>query len=188
MTTEAIFSNLYATAWCGTSGHGSREEYTREYRAFLHGFMRARGVTSVVDIGSGDWEIGRLIDWGGIDYTGIEAVRGVMERTKAHFEKPGVRFSHGDALAMDLPPAEMAIVKDVLQHLSNADIARLWGRLTSTYPTVLVINDCSPHGEPNVDVPTGGCRGLELAKPPFSFQVQRLLRFHDKVVEMADRR
>lgn len=48
----------------GTRGTGSTLEITREYRVYIEDFVKERGVTSVVDAGSGDWTFSRAIDWG----------------------------------------------------------------------------------------------------------------------------
>src|SRR5438045_1098621 len=69
-----IFNDIYRRdLWQGGSGAGSREELTRDYRAMLQQFLGSNAVTSVVDVGCGDWQFSRHMNWGGIDYTGTDA-------------------------------------------------------------------------------------------------------------------
>ena len=77
-----IFDFTYRNdVWLGGSGTGSREDVTRDYREFLSQFMRAAKIGSIVDLGCGDWQFSRHIDWSGIDYTGIDASAVVLENT-----------------------------------------------------------------------------------------------------------
>ena len=87
----------------GTSGSGSTEEVTREYRAFLENLIREEGIQSVVDAGSGDWEFSHYIDWGEADYLGIDISSVVLERAKERYEGPKVHFRLGSATD-ELPP------------------------------------------------------------------------------------
>jgi SAM-dependent methyltransferase len=75
-----IFDFIYRNdVWKGGSGASSHEEATREYREFLTQFMQAAKITSVVDLGCGDWQFSRYIDWSGIDYTGVDASAVVLK-------------------------------------------------------------------------------------------------------------
>src|SRR5687768_18203967 len=81
------FNRIYAEgtwgrdlAGGGTSGTGSTLAITQEYRAYIEGFIRTHGVTSVVDAGSGDWRFSRAIDWGEASYLGVAIASGAGER------------------------------------------------------------------------------------------------------------
>ena len=134
-----IFDDIYRNnLWHGGSGSGSREEMTREYRAFLRTFVHDNQIASVVDLGCGDWQIARHLDWTGIDYTGVDVSSVVLNDTKS-FAREGVRFLHANAVTDPLPAADLLIVKDVLQHWSNADILAFLPRLQN-YRLALITN------------------------------------------------
>jgi SAM-dependent methyltransferase len=134
-----IFDDIYRSdAWSGGSGMGSREELTRDYRTFLQYFLNDNHIKSVVDLGCGDWQFSRHMDWTGIDYTGLDVSTLALERAQA-FARPGIRFAQVNAVTDPLPAAEILIVKDVLQHWSNADIQAFLPQLRN-YRGALITN------------------------------------------------
>src|SRR5258708_3166902 len=88
-----VFNRYYRSdAWIGGgSGSGSTPSVTAPYRDFLTSFLRENNIRSVVDLGCGDWQFSRLIDWSGIDYLGVD-VSGVVLENTSKFAKPGIRF------------------------------------------------------------------------------------------------
>jgi len=52
---------------CVGTGFGSLPWTTESYRRLLQDFLACRAIRSVVDVGCGDWQFSRLIDWRGID-------------------------------------------------------------------------------------------------------------------------
>lgn len=169
MDRAGVFDRIYReNLWGEGSGTGSSEGATRAYREFLHNFLRSNGVRSVVDLGCGDWQFSRHLDWSGIDYLGLDVSKVVLE-TARRFERPGVRFRSLDAVAEPLPPADLLVAKDVLQHWSNADILALLPKLPA-YRWALITNGFLPQSEPdtNRDIETGmQYRPVDLQRPPF---------------------
>ena len=84
-----------------------------------------------------------------------------------------VDFRVLDIVRDELPKGEVAIIRHVLQHLSNAEIANVVARLR--YP-FLIVTEHLPDGDfaPNKDQKTGvsirlGSKsGVVLTEPPFS--------------------
>jgi len=149
----------------GVSGTGSTLAITQEYRAYIEDFIRTHGVTSVVDAGSGDWGFSSAIDWGGASYLGVDIASDVVAAVRSRHETDKVRFQVGD-ITDELPPADLLISKDVLQHLSN-DLVHKFIRNNlrpGRYKWVILTND---RGSGNPDVASGGHRGIDLAAPPF---------------------
>src|SRR5689334_18951608 len=70
--TEDVFTDLYNSShWGsdengGTSGEGSMLETTVEYREFLQDFLKTNQIQTVIDVGCGDWQFSRTLDWSGI--------------------------------------------------------------------------------------------------------------------------
>jgi SAM-dependent methyltransferase len=163
----------------GTSGPGSTMESTKLYRVFLQDFLAAHGIRSVVDAGCGDWQFSQSMDWSGIDYLGVDIVASVIEQNRRRHAKPNIRFSVADIVRDELPPADLLIVKDVLQHLSDADISRFLKQLPR-YRHVLIVNDVDSltlSAKPQ-DIKTGGFRPIDLTRPPHSLQGNKVLAWH----------
>jgi SAM-dependent methyltransferase len=142
---------------------------TRDYRAYLQTFMRHNQVASVVDLGCGDWQFSRHMDWTGIDYVGADTSSVVLETTRS-FTRPGVRFLQADATCDALPAADLLIAKDVLQHWSNADILAFIPQLQN-YKWAIITGSFPEHtlGHINVNIRAGaGFRPIDLGKMPFN--------------------
>jgi SAM-dependent methyltransferase len=171
MPTHAeIFDDIYRNdRWQGGSGAGSREDLTRPYRAFLQDFLRKNAITSVVDMGCGDWQFSRHMDWRGIDYTGIDTSALVLQTTR-DFAQAGIRFLEADAVTNGLPAADLLIAKDVMQHWSNADITAFLPQLQN-YRAALITGSFPDYalGHVNHDMPAGAAfRPVDPGKPPFN--------------------
>src|SRR4051794_3541455 len=112
-----VFQQIYETNYWGFgSGHGSLPKLTRGYREFIARFIRENHITSVVDFGCGDWQFSRLIDWSGVDYLGLDVVPQMIEQHRTTFGRTGVRFDMCPDNLSDVPPADLLLAKDVLQH------------------------------------------------------------------------
>ena len=165
-----IFDDIYSQdVWQGGSGTGSREALTRDYRMFLQGLLQQARVKSVVDLGCGDWQFSRHMDWSGIDYTGVDVSAVVLE-TLRPFERPGVRFLRANAVTDTLPPADLLIAKDVLQHWSNADILAFLPQLQN-FKGALITNSFPDRVAINGALETGArMRPVDLTWPPFNLK------------------
>jgi SAM-dependent methyltransferase len=165
----------------GTSGYGSTLEFTKLYRVFLQDFMAAYQVRSVVDAGCGDWEFSQAIDWKGIRYLGVDIAPSVIAANQRRFGAENVRFAVADIVRDELPAADLLLVKDVLQHLSNADIT-LFLRQLPRYRHVLIVNDVLPESlsAPAADISTGRYRPIDVTQPPFSLAGTKVLAWHDR--------
>ena len=181
------FEQIYAKGlWAtdpqgkGTSGGGSTLQATTLYRRFLQDFMAAYRIRSVVDAGCGDWEFSQALDWTGVDYLGVDIVPAVIEANKQRFEKPNIRFAVADIVREELPAADLLLVKDVMQHLSNADIAR-FARQFGRYRHVLLVNDVDPGSltaEPR-DIASGRYRPIDPTRPPHSLPGKKIFAWRD---------
>ncbi|MBF0562350.1 MAG: tetratricopeptide repeat protein [Alphaproteobacteria bacterium] len=164
-----VFDRIYReNIWKSGSGRGSREEVTRDYRSFLQSFMHRNGITSVLDVGCGDWQFSRHIDWTGIRYTGMDVSSVVLETTR-QFSRAGVEFIHMDARIDTIPSADLLLAKDVLQHWSNEDILSFIPKLQN-YGMALITNGFPPNGLSflNKNIAPGGWRPVDLSLPPFN--------------------
>ncbi len=182
-----IFDFIYASdGWEGGSGAGSTPQATAQYRAFLKDFMAEKAIKSVVDVGCGDWQSSQLIDWTGVEYTGIDVSAVVLNNTK-RFARDGVRFMQGDGRTMELPGADLLIVKDVLQHWSNDDIRAIIPKF-ARFRYCIVANGATEQvtNQVNTESVAGGYRPVDLALPPFSVTGSLVLSYEVPYVTKAD--
>lgn len=172
------FQQIYAqNAWGHGSGEGSLPIHTQGYVAFLQDFLARRRIRSVVDMGCGDWQFSRFVDWTGIDYHGFDVVPSVISANVAAFQRAGRQFHLYGGDAKDLPAADLLITKDVLQHLDDATVLDFL-RSLSKYEYALLTNCVDPAGPTrHVNIQTGGFRYLDLRLPPFNLGAELVYEF-----------
>ena len=147
--------------------------------------FQAHGHLDVVTLG--DFTIGRKIADLGIDYTGVDVVPALIEHHTQHHAGPNVRFAHLDIASDPLPKADLCLIRQVLQHLSNDQIRRILPKLAS-YPHVLV-TEHYPGADvrviPNKDKTQGHDTRIEydsavfLEHPPFNAKISGMLLEHE---------
>jgi hypothetical protein len=160
-THKEIFTEIYDKNIWGGSGGGSTPENTVEYRAFLQKFLRDYNIKTVVDYGCGDWGFSHLIDWSGIEYLGIDTVESVIKMNIIKWKRDNILFS----TYMYPTKADLLILKDVLQHWSNANIHQFMEDLDyrHDFKYILITNT---QGESECDIEPGQCRGLSAKFEP----------------------
>lgn len=183
---KQVFSHIYTNKTWGTnekgegfSGPGSTLEQTVKYRKFLQKFLADHQIKSVVDVGCGCWTFSKTIDWSGIDYRGFDVVEEVVKKNNALYGSSTIHFEVGDGTKQHvLPPADLLICKEVLQHLPFKDVENFLKNLNS-YKYCLITNDISPYETitKNSDIERGGWRYLDLKEPPFCLEAQEILTY-----------
>ena len=183
--TKAAMEQVYSkNLWGGDpttfySGQGSHDRqilqpYLDAIQAFLNAFQKP---LAVCDLGCGDFNVGKeLVSYAG-RYIAVDIVDGLIIHLKQRFTAPNLEFQQLDIADDDLPLGDCALVRQVLQHLSNAEIQRILPKLTAY--TYVIVTEHIPIGnfEPNLDIIAGqGTRlkkrsGVDLSAAPFDFQV-----------------
>jgi SAM-dependent methyltransferase len=153
--------------WTNGSGPGSHPDSTIEYRAFLARFMEANEVGSVTDLGCGDWQFSRYIDWSRASYTGLDVVPAIIDRNVQLYAAPTIEFRLFKSLD-DFPGGDLLIAKEVLQHLPNETVCEYLGVIARRYRFALLTNAIEPVDRANADIDFGDWRPLRLDRPPFS--------------------
>ncbi len=182
-----IFDEKYVSAtsdWSGGSGPGSEPFYNIAYCAFLESFLIQNRVCYVDDIGCGDWSFSRYVRFEGITYRGFDIAPSIIERNAAKFTAPNVSFQVMPDDKAAVPGADLLIMKDVLQHLSDEEIFDFQQRVFPKYEYCLITNSYNKSNEPrNVDIANGGFRCLDLQTHPYNFRGAYVLQFNTGVWE-----
>ncbi len=178
---KTVFNEIYARKlWGAGSGEGSLPEHTNGYRRFIEQFIRDRQIKSVVDYGCGDWQFSRLIDWGDIQYLGLDVVDSLIDHHQKAYGRHNIRFHALDGEPSQLPHAELIILKDVLQHWSQQTIMSFMPGIAK-YRFALITNCVNPYGPTdNHDISDGDFRPVDLTRPPFSYKMSAVFEFTNK--------
>lgn len=182
---EEIYDN---NDWGHGSGEGSLDIQTVGYREFIQDFLANKKITSVVDMGCGDWQFSQLINWSEGTYQGFDVVPSVISANNEKFAQGNVSFELYSGKPADLPAADLLIVKDVLQHLPNQTVIEFLPHL-SKYKYALITNCTNPQQDDavNDDILIGDCRPLDLRLPPFNLSAELAYSFHKNEVKITDR-
>jgi SAM-dependent methyltransferase len=149
--------------WLGSSettfysGARSSLEFGIPYAAWVNAFIAENNIRSVVDLGCGDFRVGQLIRTGHrVRYVGIDVVPALVEYNQSRFSTTNVTFECLDIIEDPLPDADLCLIRQVPQHLSNAEIAEVLSKC-GKYPFVCVADEIPVRGgvRPNLDKPHG---------------------------------
>ena len=126
---ESKFTNIYnKSVWGkredgkGSSGTGSNiSPDIKFYINLLMNIINENNIKTICDIGCGDWQFSKTIDWTGLNYTGIDCVSSVIDFNKENYSQENIKFMKGDA--RDIPEGyDLVILKDVIQHWNDEEI------------------------------------------------------------------
>jgi SAM-dependent methyltransferase len=190
-TAEEVFTEIYQRhRWGGAqgefySGDGTVDEQVVSAYISMVGEEASRekfmGLT-FVDLGCGDFRIGRQLLPLCSAYVGVDVVEPLIRRNQEKYGTATTRFMHLDIVNDALPDGDICFVRQVLQHLSNRQIVSVlqklkkyrWTFITEHYPTD---NDAI---EPNMDIVQGRDvrvfenSGVYLLEPPFALPARAL--------------
>jgi hypothetical protein len=188
----AIFTDVYDGSVWGTgetafySGGGSDARFAVPYCETVRSYVDELQIEHpvIVDLGCGDFRVGRaLVEGWDVEYIGLDVVPTLIEHVQQQYGRDGIRFVCANLVADELPPGDVCLVRQVLQHLSNDEIRETLGKL-ERYPHVIV-TEHYPADEttaiPNLDKAPGADTRLSensavyLDRPPYSRAVRPLL-------------
>lgn len=198
---KIVFSKIYSNkVWgslveenCGSSGSGSNSDLiTRPYIDLVQDLSHKEGFegTRFVDLGCGDFNVGKSIAHLSSKYIGADIVEEIIYRNQARYSSSKIEFMLLDLISDPLPKGDVCFLRQVLQHLSNEHIQAIinkleiykWVFITEHYP--LPSNLLAP----NIDKRTGASTrlvsrsGVYLDEPPFSINRKQLTQ----VLEVPD--
>ena len=184
--TKAAMAQIYEkNLWGGQefeyySGVGSHHpETVKPYIAVVAAFLKTFETPPVVcDLGCGDFNIGRELLRYSKKYLALDIVPELIAHNKKIFKADNLEFQALDIATEVLPSGDCAILRQVLQHLSNAEIKSVVEKLYDF--KYVILTEHLPEGdfEPNKDIISGqGIRlkkqsGVDLSAAPFNFKVK----------------
>jgi hypothetical protein len=189
-TVQDVFTDIYRDKkWGGKnanffSGDGSTEAVIQPYVQLIIDFLKANAAAKpkVIDLGCGDFEVGRQLISYCSEYMGIDIVPALIERHQCSGYGDHVTFRCMNIIDDPLPSGDICFLRQVLQHLSNAEITKILPKLEQ-YKAVFITEHYpsdNPQIVPNKDIVHGsGIRlyansGVYLNQPPFNIPPQAL--------------
>jgi SAM-dependent methyltransferase len=162
------------------SGAGSHQhDIVNPYIEVLTGFLTSFKTPLVLcDLGCGDFNVGKKLVKLTKKYIAIDIVSDLIIHNKENFKEDNLVFHCLDIAKDNLPYGDCALIRQVLQHLSNAEVQHIVRKLTDF--KYVILTEHIPIGAfiPNKDIISGqGIRfkkqsGLNLLVAPFNFKVK----------------
>ena len=162
------------------SGEGSHNSNIVDpYIAIVSSFLTSfKTPLRVCDLGCGDFNIGKELVKHTRKYIAIDIVSSLITYNKKQFKEENLEFYCLNIAVDDLPVGDCAILRQVLQHLSNAEVQHVVHKLKDF--KYLILTEHIPTGDftPNKDIISGqGIRlkkqsGLNLLVSPFNLEVK----------------
>ena len=186
-----LFNYIYKNnIWGGVkgaiySGPGSDDNVTTEYINCIKDFIKVKQIKTIVDVGCGDFRVGKKLISDDISYYGVDVSNYVIEKNKLAFEKSNLKFICLNATKDILPDGDLCLIRQVLQHLSNNQILNILENV-SKYKYI-IITEHIPVGinlEPNKDIENGWDTrlsinsGVFLEQNPFNMKTETLLEIN----------
>ncbi len=162
------------------SGEGSHHpELVNPYIEAVSSFLTSfESPLTVCDLGCGDFNVGKELVKYARKYVAVDIVPSLITRNKEKFKKENLEYHCLDIAVDDLPLGDCALLRQILQHLSNAEVQNVVRKLTAF--KYVILTEHLPAGEfiANKDIISGqGIRlkkqsGINLLVPPFNFKVK----------------
>jgi SAM-dependent methyltransferase len=184
-----VFDDVYRlNQWGGQegdhfSGTGSLGIAANDYISLVNEFIVANNIGSVLDIGCGDFRIGKHIICA--KYVGIDVSQTMIDaNTETYSDHAGSSFLCMDAAGPSpLPSADLCLIRQVFQHLSNAQIQAIITKLGQFRWTMITEHQLALSDliAPNLDKVHGPDTrlfrrsGVYLDEPPFNIDVEMIL-------------
>jgi SAM-dependent methyltransferase len=189
LSAQDVFTKVYAEKMWGDgsetfySGPGSNEEAAAPYADFVTRFIAEHQIRSVVDLGCGDFRVGRMITSSGVSFTGVDVVQPLIDENSRRFASETIRFQCLDIVRDALPDGDLCLIREVFQHISNAQISAVLAKLNK-YKYVL-FTDVQPEDTSGYGINRDKVHGassrlvhkscLKLEESPFNVKTVRLV-------------
>tara|TARA_B100002049_G_scaffold83872_1_gene61897 strand:+ start:13798 stop:14457 length:660 start_codon:yes stop_codon:yes gene_type:complete len=184
--TKDAMQQVYAKKLWGSgntdfySGAGSHDAATvKAYLKAVIGFFKSLETPPVVcDLGCGDFNVGKELVPYTQAYKAVDIVPELIAHNKELFKSKKLTFHTLDLAKDPLPEGDCALLRQVLQHLSNAEIASIVNKLYAYRYVILTEHLTDQEFIPNIDIISGqGIRlkkksGVVLQAHPFNFKVK----------------
>ena len=162
------------------SGIGSHhpelvEPYIETVKSFLTSFETP---LVVCDLGCGDFNVGKELVEHSRKYVAVDIVEELIERNRKMFKRENLEFHCLDIASDELPAGDCALLRQVLQHLSNLEVKCVISKLSAF--KYVILTEHLPEGDfiPNKEIISGqGIRlkkqsGVDLLAPPFNLKIK----------------
>jgi len=196
---EKVFTGIYENKlwgdnnnkyYSGSSGAGSAITFNENtYVLFLKKLILDNHIKSIIDLGCGDFNCGKLIyDDLDIVYKGYDTYQKIVDYNSIKNSLPKYSFTHLDIYNKkeEIINGDLCILKDILQHWSLNEINFFLDYLIEKkkFKYILICNCCNQN-EDNTEIPVGSWRPLSCNYYPLKkYNPIKLYNYNTKEVSV----
>jgi hypothetical protein len=156
------------------SGPGSSLNQTKELRERLPLVLQALGVRSLLDAPCGDLNWMQHVRLPVQRYIGVDILRDVIAEDEWRYTSTQKSFMRADLIRDPLPSVDAILCRDLLTHLSFAEIFAVLANFKRSGATYLLTTTFT-EDRPNRESSGGEWRTINLIAPPFNFPAPKIL-------------
>ena len=179
-----VFSEIYQTnAWGGEPGkYYSGPHFDLDgYSAAIRSYIQQHNIRTVLDLACGDFVVGQTIAPVCSSYIGADVVPELVKANQKRYGSQNIRFVCLDMTSDSLPDADLCLILQTLQHLSNKQISDILKKcrkfqhliISEHQPTTPLLYNSDQHHGQGIRLQCGS--GVYLDKPPFNARKLDLL-------------
>ncbi len=120
------------------SGEGSTEKYSVKYAEAIKKFVAENDIKTVIDLGCGDFRVGSKFVSNDFRYIGCDVVPSLIEHLNENYANQKIDFRCVNIVVDELPNGDLCLIRQVLQHLSNAEIEIVLSKARAKYKFLIV--------------------------------------------------
>jgi glycosyltransferase involved in cell wall biosynthesis len=155
-----------------SSDPGSQRARTRGLQRELPKLLARLGVSTVLDLGCGDFNWMRDVELGVDLYTGVDVVFDVVLENRLRHGGPRRRFLFRDLTRDPVPRADLVLCRDVLIHLPDDDLVHAMEAIIDSGARYLLASTFLSRTH-NPPIALGEWRPLNMRLPPLSMPPPR---------------
>lgn len=150
---------------CGSTGQGSTREFMDAILPILCAAIKTSvgDFKSLVDVGCGDGLLTTMLQstFPQVSFTGVDVSSYIITKAIQMDKDQKVKWILADAFSTSniIPRTDVLLLKDVLQHIPNAEVTRVIPLLLERARVIITIN-CDHQPNDSYDTPVGGFRPL----------------------------
>jgi hypothetical protein len=191
---EFVFTEIYDKNYWGKaddgnkyySGSGTSDANSKLYIDFLITLIKKNNIKTLFEIGCGDFTImKKVLEKSNTNYIGADVVKKLVVDLNEQSKRETIQFIHIDAIKDEYPVAELCVIRQVLQHLNNHQIAVILEK-TKKFKYVLVtehlpLNPIIKNGDKNmggyIRLQNKKTSGVYLEAEPFNLTTKTVLSY-----------
>lgn len=168
---KEIFTDIYKNnLWNGSesvSGTGSDKYSSSNVVKALDNIIKKYNITSIADVGCGDFNWIMDVDLSRVSYTGLDIVEDLISSNIEKYSDESISFMVLDATKDPIPKADLVLVRDVMLHYSIEENQKILNNVLSSGCKYFAINFFTRE-DINIDINIGEAHLINLMRDPYN--------------------